>query len=176
MAAGRGLKWPMNVRTRVTWCPSPTSSTHARTHVFVSLRIFQCHILISSKKIQQPRPYWRKGCVPRKINVSRNFLKFNFFSHAQEKLQKCASKCTIKNQDCCQYKIEYNIIYLFPARCKILFHNVFKFTPAGKIYRKVEFTWVGELLYKPPHVWSVFIGVGLYFPSSTDVSSSGWSI
>jgi len=27
----------------------------------------------------------------------------------QEKLQKCASKCTTKDSDMCQYKKEYNI-------------------------------------------------------------------
>jgi hypothetical protein len=44
--------------------------------------------------------------------VSQNFPNFNsvFLSQAQENLQKCALKCTIKRlKDKCHYKREYNV-------------------------------------------------------------------
>ena len=40
-----------------------------------------------------------------------------------------------------------HVLNLFPMGWKIHFHDFFKFAPAGKNLRKVEFTYIGELLY-----------------------------
>jgi hypothetical protein len=39
------------------------------------------------------------------------------------------------------------VLHLFPTGCKIHFDDFFKFAPAGKKLRKVEFTYSGEFLY-----------------------------
>ena len=75
-----------------------------------------------------------------------------FKNNAQKKLQKDASKCTIKSlrqrctikslrQRCLRiFAVLVGSIHLFPTGFKIHFHDFFKFAPAGKNVHKVEFT------------------------------------
>ena len=55
----------------------------------------------ANSKAVQPLPNLHKGCIPQnftqvKFYISQNFHSIQFFlSHVQEKLQKCALKCTV---------------------------------------------------------------------------------
>jgi len=97
----------------------------------------------------QPVPDLRKGRIPRNFTqvefyVSRGFLKFFsifFLSHAQEKLQKCASECAVTRS---RHRRPSQVLRLFPTGCKIRFHAFFflSFATADKNLRKVRFTQV----------------------------------
>jgi len=95
----------------------------------------------------QPLSDLRKGCVlwnflQDDFYVRRNFPHLSPI-HTQKKWQKCALQCAIERlRQCrlCFFCRPSWVLHLFPMGCKICYHYFFKFAPAGKNLRKVEFT------------------------------------
>jgi hypothetical protein len=89
----------------------------------------------------QPFSDLGKSCIPRyftqvKFYVSQNFPKLNYIKSFRlmhrKNYRSALQNVQQKDQDKCQYKRKYIIIYIFPMGCKTHFHDFLKFAPASK--------------------------------------------